>query len=95
MNKELVIYEAGKILKKHLPRGYKFLIFGSWSRGGALPTSDIDIGILGKKKVPHDTMMIIREEAENIPTLRSIDIVDLNAVEEGFKNSVLEYAKPV
>lgn len=95
MNKELVICEAEKILKKHLPRGYKFLIFGSWSRGDALPTSDIDIGILGKKKVPHDTMMMIREEAENIPTLRSVDIVDLNSVEESFKNNVLEYARPI
>lgn len=62
-------------------------------KGNALKGSDIDIGILGKEKAPWSSMTKISQEVEKIPTLRSIDVVDLNAIEENFKNKVLEYAK--
>ncbi len=93
MNKDVIIKEAKKIIRNYLPEDYKILIFGSWAKGNSLETSDIDIGILGKKEVSWHLMAKILQEIENIPTLRSIDVVDLNSVEKGFKNKVLEYAK--
>lgn len=93
MDKKIIIKEITKIVRECLLKNYKILIFGSWLKGDALETSDIDIGIYGKEKVPWSLMAKIRGRIEEIPTLRSIDIVDLNSVEEGFRNNVLKYAK--
>lgn len=93
MEKENIIKEIVNIIKKYLAGNYKILLFGSWAKGNALETSDIDIAILGEKKVSWDIMAKILEEKENIRTLRSIDIVDLNAKSEVFRNNVLKYAK--
>lgn len=93
MEKGKIVEEVEKIVRNYLPEDYKILIFGSWAQDKALKGSDIDIGILGKEKAPWSSMTKISQAVEKIPTLRSIDIVDLNAVEENFKNKVLEYAK--
>ena len=93
MDKNIVIKKINANIKSYLSNEYKVLIFGSWARGDALETSDIDIGILGKKRVPWNLMVKILEKTGEIPTLRSIDIVDLNAVDENFKNNVLRHAK--
>lgn len=94
MGKEEIIKKVSAIIRHYLPpQDYKICLFGSWARSGALETSDIDIGILGKKKAPFELMVKIREEVENIPTLRSIDVVDLNLVDESFKRGVLSYAR--
>jgi len=93
MKKETIIKQIKKTIRGKLPINFKILLFGSWARGDALETSDLDIGILGKKKVPWPAMVKILEEVEKIPTLRKIDIVDLSAVEKRFKNNVLKHAK--
>lgn len=93
MKKEIIIKQIKKTIRGKLPLNFKILLFGSWARGDALKTSDLDIGILGKKKVPWPIMVKILEEVEEIPTLRKIDIVDLNATEKKFKNNVLKHAK--
>lgn len=95
MEKERVIKEILNIIKRYLTDNYKILLFGSWAKGDALETSDIDIGILGDKEVPQNLMVKIRQEIDNLPTLRKIDVVDLNLVEDRFKNNVLRYAKPL
>ena len=94
MDKKIIIREIIKIIRRHLPsEDFKIFLFGSQARGDSHPTSDIDIGILGKQKAPWDIMLRITGEAEAIPTLRKIDIVDFNLVEENFKKSALEDAK--
>lgn len=93
MKKEIIIKQIKKTIREKLPINFKILLFGSWVRGDALKTSDLDIGILGKKKVPWPVMVKILEEVEEIPTLRKIDIVDLNATEKKFKNNALKHAK--
>ncbi|MFA4890484.1 MAG: nucleotidyltransferase domain-containing protein [Candidatus Paceibacterota bacterium] len=95
MDKDLFIKEAVKIIGKYLSDDYKVVLFGSWARGNALDTSDIDIGIIGEKEVARGLMHKILEEIDKLPTLRSIDIVDLMSTEENYKNKILEYAKPL
>lgn len=95
MKREKIITEVKKIAQKNLPKEYKILLFGSWARGNALETSDLDIGILGDKKVPSDVMFKIRQEVEEVPTLRKIDVVDLNLTSEHFRRAALEHAKPL
>lgn len=82
-----------RIIKKYLGEEYRVYLFGSWAKGNALETSDIDVGILGNKKVSWSMMTKINEEIRAIPTLRKIDVVDLLASDERFKQSVLKSAK--
>jgi hypothetical protein len=95
MDKDLAIKETIKKIRKYLPKDYKIFLFGSWAKGNALETSDLDIGILGKKEVPWESMHKILEETEEVQTLRSIDIVDLNTKGENYRKNILEYAKPL
>lgn len=95
MDKDLAIKESVKIIRKYLPVGYKVILFGSWARGNALDASDIDIGVMGEKEIPRELMRKILEEIGALPTLRSIDILDLMSTEENYKNKILEYAKPL
>lgn len=82
-----------RIIKKYLGEEYRTYLFGSWAKGNALETSDIDIGILGNKKVPWSIMTKINEEIRMIPTLRKIDVVDFAASDERFRKAALESAK--
>lgn len=93
MDTEKIFKEIVKIVRKYLSDDYKILLFGSWAKGDFLNTSDVDIAILGDNKVPYDLMVKIKEEVEEIPTLRSIDIIDLNSKEKAFRENVLRYAK--
>lgn len=93
MEKGAIITEVSKIIRSYLPEEYKLFLFGSWAKGDARPTSDIDIGILGEERVPWEIMVKIRYALEGIPTLRSIDVVDLNATENNFKKTALQHAQ--
>lgn len=96
MDTEEVLQEILKTVRRYLPeKDFKILLFGSWAKESAQPTSDIDIGILGKEKVDDFVLLRIKEEIGGIPTLRGVDIVDLNNVDEKFRQEVLRYAKPV
>ena len=93
MEKDAIIDEVVAIIRRYLPEKYKIYIFGSWAKGNALETSDLDIGILGDIAVDSGIMDRIVKETEIIPTLRSIDVVDLQTKTDDFRKSILEYAK--
>lgn len=93
MHSQAIIKQAANIIQSHLSKEYIPVLFGSRARGNALKTSDIDIGIIGKNKVPWKIMVDIKQDIENIPTLHSIEIVDLNAVNGKFKKKALREAK--
>ena len=93
MTKDIIIKKTVQVIKKYLSEDCKIFLFGSWTKGDALDVSDIDIGILSKKQVPWSLMTKILQEKENIATLRSIDVVDLNSMEKSFKDNALKQAK--
>ncbi len=94
MEKDEVVREVLDVIHRRLPPGeFKVLLFGSWAKDTAEPTSDIDIGILGAKAVDGLLLLRLKEEIKAIPTLRRIDVVDLNEAEEAFRREVLSYAK--
>ena len=95
MSVDAIIQEAINIIQKHIAGNYQILLFGSWEKGSAIDTSDIDIAILGDQKIPWDCMAKVLDDKENIRTLRSIDIVDLNTKSKAFRENVLSYAKIV
>ena len=96
MEREAIIQEALDIIRRHLPDpGLKVFLFGSWAKGSAEPTSDIDIAILGPQPIDDMLLLRLREEINGIPTLRRIDVVDLNNADERFREEVLSYARPL
>ena len=94
MEREEILREILKIIRRYLPeKDFKIFLFGSLAKESAEPTSDIDIGILGKESVEGLVLIRIKGEIEAIPTLRKIDVVDLKAVDDKFREGVLSYAK--
>jgi predicted nucleotidyltransferase len=78
-----------KIIRHHIPEEpYRILLFGSWATLDSVPTSDIDVAIVGPDPVKAVVMAQIREEIDHLPTLRKIDIVDLCCVEDRFRTLV-------
>ncbi len=94
MEREEVIREVSEIVRRHLPgKEFRVLLFGSWAKDSAEPASDIDIGVLGPRAVNEMLLLRLKQEIAAIPTLRRIDIVDLNRTDERFRQEVLSYAK--
>jgi predicted nucleotidyltransferase len=94
MEKDEIIKEAVGVIRRYLPpEEFKVLLFGSWARGDAEERSDVDIGILGLRAVDDMLMLRIKGEIRAIPTLRRIDVVDLNQTDENFREEILSYAK--
>lgn len=79
-------------IRKHVPKEYRILLFGSWVRSGATPTSDIDIAIHGPAKVDSLVMARIRQDIEELPTLRKFDIVDVHSADKEFRKTILKEA---
>jgi len=86
------IEDLSKILKGHLPAGWKAVLFGSRARDGARARSDWDIGLVGPGPMPSETAARIREALDDLPTLHTIDLVDLTIVPEEFRIRALSGA---
>ena len=93
MEKTELIAQIAQMIKARVTPEYKVILFGSWAKGNALPTSDIDIGILGKHKLPFETYVEIKNAVETIPTLRTIDVVDLQSVSAHFRETALQHTQ--
>ena len=94
MDREEILNESLRIIRRHLPRDdFKVYLFGSWAKGMAEPTSDIDIAILGPQPIDDLLLLRLKDEVGGIPTLRRIDVVDLNQTDDCFRNEVLSYAR--
>lgn len=79
-----------KVIRKYLSDEHKVLLFGSWATMEAVPTSDVDIAIAGKDRVDDFIMVKIKEEIEQLPTLRSIDIIDFNRLDKSLQEKILK-----
>lgn len=96
VQKEEAIAQIVESIRLHLPdKRFQIFLFGSWAKGVAYPESDIDIGIFGPEKIDDFLMLRIRSDIAGIPTLRHIDVVDLQNVDESFRKEVLSCAKPL
>ena len=72
--------------------GYRVVLFGSRARGRARPGSDFDIGVLGHAPLPLGVFFRLAERFEQMPTLYSVDWVDLQRTSQAFRQSALEQA---
>ena len=94
MTVQEIIAETVSVLRRRLPEGnFKIYLFGSQAKDAADPASDIDIGLFGAKPLDDLMLLRLRDEVKAIPTLRKIEIVDLNKTDAGFRREVLIHAK--
>ena len=78
------------LLKKHIPNSEaKFYIFGSRAKDKYKKYSDIDIAI-DYPDLTADIKQKIELEFENSTFPYEVDIVDLNSINENFKNIIKE-----
>jgi|APFre7841882590_1041340.scaffolds.fasta_scaffold50099_2 predicted nucleotidyltransferase len=79
-----------QVIRRYLPaESHRILLFGSWATLEAAPTSDIDIAIEGATAVDSTVMSEIHEEIDKLPTLRKIQIIDIQQVHDRFRDRVL------
>ncbi len=72
--------------------GFHVFLFGSRARGDARSRSDFDVGVLGSEPLPLGTFSRLAERFENLPTLYSVDWVDLRRTSAAFRESALAKA---
>ena len=84
-----ILAEVADIIARFLPDA-RILLFGSRARGDAKQTSDFDFAIDAGSKIALDVIARIEGEIEELHTLKSVDIVDLNRVNPAFKTIILK-----
>ncbi len=91
-----LLREVVRIVRKHVPDdSYDIFLFGSWATLHSLPTSDIDVGILGPGPLDFRLMAQVREQIDGLPTLRKIEVVDLWNVEDRFREKAERNAERI
>lgn len=76
------------LAKKWAPRGIVVSIFGSFARGTGRLDSDLDIAIEWAGDRDEYTWQEFLSDIEALPTVRPIDVVDLNTADAAFATSI-------
>ena len=88
--------EILEIAGRHLDlTRYRVFFFGSRVSGHGTDRSDIDVGIEGPEPIPAGAWVAIEEEAESIPTLYKIQIVDFQSVGDRFKSVAMQHIEQI
>ncbi len=85
------IEEAQKIILGNVPlNDYAVFIFGSRAGKEFYSNSDLDIGVLGEKSLPVDTLYKIKRLLYDSTIPYKIDLVDFNNVSDEFKRIAMQ-----
>ena len=76
-------------IEKVVP-GANIYLFGSWARGSARPTSDIDMAFDSGKKINRTLMRQIRESIDDLNIPHNVDIIDVCAVSKDMKDQIYQ-----
>ena len=72
-----------KIIFKYIPKETcTIFLFGSLAQKEIYPSSDIDIGIICDKPLKNSLLVKIKEDLEQVKTLRDIDVVDFSSIQD-------------
>jgi predicted nucleotidyltransferase len=85
--------EVVRLARSILGGEVEVILFGSWAQGRAEPHSDIDLAVSTGEPIPHARMALLRQAADDLPTLYSIDIVDLGSVSPALHDEILGHGK--
>lgn len=84
-NKDLQLVIS--ILKTHLP-GYEVRAFGSRVNGKSKPYSDLDLVVIGNKKIDLKILFQTEEAFEESILPFRVDLLDWNAISESFQKII-------
>ena len=77
-----------QVLQKNIPQA-KFYIFGSRAKGNHKEYSDIDIAVkLEEETISADILGKILMEFSDSTLPYEVDVIDLNAIDDRFKNLI-------
>ena len=68
--------------------GAQVYLFGSWAKGYATRSSDIDVAVVYERPVPPWVLSEIREKLEESSVLYLVDLVDLSNAAGPFREKV-------
>ncbi len=85
---EEILKKIVEIVSKYIP-DCRIYLFGSRAKGTARKNSDFDIAVDCSSKIPFSVMAKIEGELEELPTLKSFDLVDLSLASDDFKETVI------
>ena len=90
-----VIAMARASIESQYPAEYEWILFGSWATGKARPNSDIDLAFRCTPEMPRHTYLIRRESMDDLETLYSIDLVDMNKVDTVLVQEITQEGMPL
>ena len=76
------------ILESLQGAGAQVYLFGSWAKGYATRTSDIDVAVVCEPPLPPSLLSEIRERLEESTVLYPVDLVDLSKTPGSFRDKV-------
>jgi len=86
---------VARIVREELGPGTRLWLFGSWARGVAAPRSDLDVAFECGGPTDIVAKLDAQERVEHLPTLRSIDLVDLEHSGDHIRSAVLREGIPL
>jgi hypothetical protein len=88
--------EAVRVICDHVrEERLRLYLFGSWAQGRALSASDLDIALDTGRPIEPAIIQKIAEALDELATLRKIDVVDLQGVDQEFRKRVLQQGELV
>ena len=76
------------VLTRLRGREAEVYLYGSWATGRNRRTSDIDVGILPRKRLPVELWWEIKDALDNSLVTQEVDLVDLSQTSAAFRNRV-------
>lgn len=83
------------LARTHLGDAVEVYWFGSWATGRAVTRSDIDVGVRASRTISHERMALFRAAVGDLPTLYSIDLVDLSRCGDRLRTVALRDGIPL
>ena len=83
-----LLEEIIDIFRKNIKIPFRLYLFGSFATGKASYFSDLDIALETDKDLDEKDILKIKENLENLQTLRKIDFVYLNKASENIRNTI-------
>jgi uncharacterized protein len=88
-----VAADVARLARSQLGTETEVIWFGSWRQGKARPRSDIDVAVSTGSAISLERMAALREAVDKLPTLYSIDLVDLNTTGPRLREEILKHGQ--
>lgn len=88
-----IVDTIGAEFKHRFGNEPNLILFGSWMKGTAKKQSDIDLAIECKASLRTNDLMAFRDWIDELPTLYSIDLVDMEYADESLIKEINQYGK--